>query len=185
MPKPNVDPVSRASNSTTSSRRLSRTSAARRNIPWRAPGGVCDQAGNASAAASIARRASSRPADATMATTSPVYGSRFSNDPPPVASTQSPPMWRRRSVVSIVVIPTSFGSRCSLAHRRRRGLLRSRVPGLDLLALDLPVHVRAQVREVRELFRRDLVTRPRQVDPDDLLHLRGRVGEDDDAVGEI
>ena len=38
MPKPNVEPVSRASRSTTSSRRLSRMSAARRKIPWRTRG---------------------------------------------------------------------------------------------------------------------------------------------------
>ena len=55
MPKPKLQPVSRASSATTSSRRLSRMSAALRKIPWRTAGGVCAHAGNAAAAASIAR----------------------------------------------------------------------------------------------------------------------------------
>src|SRR4029453_6283008 len=53
------------------------------------------------------------------------------------------------------------------------------------LAPDQAVHVTAQVREVRELLRLDLVARPGEVDRDDLLHLGGGVREDDDAVGEV
>ena len=73
-----VRPVSRASSATTSSARRSRMSAALRKIACRAAGGVCDHAGNAAAAASTARRASSRPPAGTRATTSPVNGSRSS-----------------------------------------------------------------------------------------------------------
>jgi len=72
MAKPNVEPVSRASQDTTSSRLLSRMSAAFRKTRWRSAGGVCDQAGNASAAPSTARRASSRFPAGIRATTSPV-----------------------------------------------------------------------------------------------------------------
>ena len=72
MPKPKLHPVSFASHSTTSSRRDSSTSAAFRKTAWRWPGPACDQVANASCAASIARRASSRPPAATLATTSPV-----------------------------------------------------------------------------------------------------------------
>ena len=54
-------------------------SAAFRKILWRTAGGVADQAGNAAAAASTARLASSRVPAATVASTSPVYGLRSSN----------------------------------------------------------------------------------------------------------
>ena len=60
MPKPNVQPVSRASIDTTSSCLDSSTSAAFRKIPWRTAGGVCDHSANAAAAASTARFASAR-----------------------------------------------------------------------------------------------------------------------------
>ncbi len=93
MAKPKVAPVSRASSATTSSRRDSRTSAALRKIAWRCAGRLCDHSGNAAAAASIARTASSRPPAGTSATTSPVKGSRSSNVPPPEASVQAPPMY--------------------------------------------------------------------------------------------
>jgi hypothetical protein len=72
IPNPNVQPVSRASIDTTSSFRLSRTSAALRKTLWRTAGGVCDHSGKAAAAASTARRASSLPPAATSETTSPV-----------------------------------------------------------------------------------------------------------------
>ena len=58
--KPNVEPVSRASSETTSSWRLSSTSAALRKTPWRTAGGVAAQAAAAAAAASTARCASAR-----------------------------------------------------------------------------------------------------------------------------
>ena len=102
MPKPNVDPVSRASSETTSSRRLSSTSAAFRKMPWRTAGGVCAQAGAAAAAASTARRASARVPAATSATSSPVNGSRSSNVRPSSASAQLPPMKSRLLVLSRV-----------------------------------------------------------------------------------
>ena len=57
--KPTVQPVSRRSHSTTSSARASRRSAAFRKTRCRSAGGACDHAGKASAAASIARCASS------------------------------------------------------------------------------------------------------------------------------
>jgi hypothetical protein len=91
MPKPNVQPVSRASSETTSSLRASSASAAFRKTPWRTAGGVSAQAGKAAAAASIARRASSRPPAGTCATTSLVKGSTSSNVAPPAAPTHSPP----------------------------------------------------------------------------------------------
>ena len=55
----------------------------------------------------------------------------------------------------------------------------------DLVALDQPVDVRAQVREVGQLLGRDLVSHGRQLDRHDLLDLRRRVREHDDAVREI
>ena len=45
--------------------------------------------------------------------------------------------------------------------------------------------MRAQVRELGELLRRDLVARAWQVDGDDLLHLRRGVRQDDDPVREV
>ena len=41
-----------------------------------------------------------------------------------------------------------------------------------LLALDQAVDVRAEIHELRQLLRRKLVARPRQIDADDLLDLR-------------
>ena len=75
IPKPKLAPVSRASSETTSSVRASSRSAALRKIRCRSAGGVCDQAGNAAAAASIARFASSAQPAGAVATTSPVNGS--------------------------------------------------------------------------------------------------------------
>ena len=92
MPKPNVHPVSRASSETTSSERLSRISAAFRKTRWRAAGGDCDQALDASCAPATARAASSRPAAETVATTSLVKGSRSSKLRPPFASIPEPSM---------------------------------------------------------------------------------------------
>ena len=96
-------------------------------------------------------------------------------------------MCRRRSVVSIVVIAASFDVlNVSLAHASPapvRALSAS--AALGLLALDLPIHVRAKVRELRQLLRRDLVARAWEIDLHDLLHLGGRVREDDDPVGEV
>src|ERR671931_567016 len=43
----------------------------------------------------------------------------------------------------------------------------------------------AQASELGELLRRDLVPRSRERNGDDLLHLRRRVGQDDDPVGEV
>jgi len=86
MPNPKVQPVSRASIETTSSSRLSSTSAAFRKMRWRSAGGVADHAGKAALAASIALRASCAPPAGTIATTSPVYGSRSSNVAPSAAS---------------------------------------------------------------------------------------------------
>ena len=56
MPNPKVDPVSRASIDTTSSRRSSSRSAAFRKMRCRSAGGVARQAANAADAASIAAR---------------------------------------------------------------------------------------------------------------------------------
>ena len=50
IPNPNVQPVSRASRPTISSRRLSRMSAARRKTCWRTAGGAAAHSGNAAAA---------------------------------------------------------------------------------------------------------------------------------------
>ena len=74
--------------------------------PWRTTGGVCDHSGNAAAAASTARRASSRSPAATWATTSPVNGSVSSNRRAPPGSTHSPAMKCRHSrmVVSVVLM---------------------------------------------------------------------------------
>jgi hypothetical protein len=105
-----VQPVSRASHSTTSSRRLSRTSAAFRKIACRTAGGVRDHSGKAAAAASTAARASSRVPAATWATTSPVKGSVSSNRPPSPGSTHSPPMKCRQSrmLVSVALMSSSL-----------------------------------------------------------------------------
>lgn len=92
MPKPNPAPVSRASQATTSSRRLSRMSAALRNTAWRTAGAERDQAGKRSAAASTACRASARVPAATWATTSPVNGLRSLKVAPPAPPTDCPPM---------------------------------------------------------------------------------------------
>ena len=43
----------------------------------------------------------------------------------------------------------------------------------------------AELRELRQFLRLDLIARPRQVDVDDLLHVRGRVRQHDDAVAEV
>src|SRR5215210_3124222 len=56
---------------------------------------------------------------------------------------------------------------------------------LRLLTLDQPVDVPAERRELRELLRRDLVAGRREPHRDDLLHLRRRVRQDDDAVREV
>ena len=45
--------------------------------------------------------------------------------------------------------------------------------------------MRAEVHELRQLLRRKLVTRPRQVDRDHLLDLGRRVRQDDDPVREV
>ena len=104
IPKPNVQPVSRASRSTISSRRLSRMSAARRKIACRAPGAVAAHSGNAAAAAAIARPASARVPAGTFATVSPVKGSRTSKVAPPSDASQSPPMkWRASRGAEVVV----------------------------------------------------------------------------------
>src|SRR5262245_41303052 len=54
-----------------------------------------------------------------------------------------------------------------------------------LLALDQPVDVRAELREVRQRLRRDLVTGPREADRDQLLDLGRRMREDDHPVREV
>src|SRR4051794_10748820 len=66
------------------------------------------------------RRASPRPPAATLAPTSPVYGSRSSNVPPPAASTHSPPMcWRAsRTAVSMVELIVSLQARDLAASSR-------------------------------------------------------------------
>ncbi len=74
-----------------------------RKMRWRSAGGVCDQAGKASAAASIARCASARVPAGTLATTSPLNGSVSSNVLPPSASVHWPPMCRPRTVFSIAL----------------------------------------------------------------------------------
>ena len=107
---PKVAPVSRVSHETTSSPRASRMSAALRKICWRAAGGLSDHAGNASAAASIARRASSRVPAGTFATTSPLNGSESSNVFPPSAAVHSPPMWRPRTGLSTALAVISDSS---------------------------------------------------------------------------
>src|SRR3954452_12414361 len=53
------------------------------------------------------------------------------------------------------------------------------------LPLDQPVDVPAQLQELGQLLRGDLIARPAEVDLHDLLHFRGRMGENDDAIGEI
>src|ERR1044071_6572979 len=53
------------------------------------------------------------------------------------------------------------------------------------LPLDQPVHVPAQVHELGQLLRRDLIARALEVDLHDLLHFGGRVCEHDDAVREV
>src|SRR3954454_948840 len=53
------------------------------------------------------------------------------------------------------------------------------------LPLDQPVDVTAQLQELGQLLRGDLIARPAEVDLHDLLHFGGRMGEHDDAIGEI
>src|SRR6266511_1087216 len=96
MPKPKLQPVSRASRPTISSNRPSSTSAALRKTRCRSTGGAADHAASA-------------PAAATVATTSPVYGSRSSNVAPSAASTQSPPMNCRYSCVASTSAPSLVG----------------------------------------------------------------------------
>src|SRR6266511_3086155 len=96
MPKPKLQPVSRASRPTISSNRPSSTSAALRKTRCRSTGGAADHAANAASAA-------------TVATTSPVYGSRSSNVAPSAASTQSPPMNCRYSCVASTSAPSLVG----------------------------------------------------------------------------
>src|SRR5215211_3364012 len=80
-------------------------------------------------------------------------------------------------------LPFSSRGGSSLRHRSGpHGL--GRCFGL-LLALDEPVDVSPQVGEARQLLRLELVARVREVDGEDVLDLRRRVGEDDDAVGEV
>src|SRR6266511_474122 len=57
--------------------------------------------------------------------------------------------------------------------------------GYRQLPLDQPVDVPAQVHELGQLFRRDLISRPIEVDLHDLLHFRWRVREYDYAIGEV
>ena len=80
-------------------------SAARRKIPWRTAGGVAAHAGNASAAASTARRASSRVPAAARTTGSPVNGSATSKVAPSLDATHSPPtkLSASRRVVAVSV----------------------------------------------------------------------------------
>ena len=116
--KPNVEPVSRASSETTSSWRLSSTSAALRKTPWRTAGGVAAQAGAAAAAASTARCASARVPAATSATRSPLNGSRSSNVRPPSASAHSPPMKSRFAVTRLRAHCFSLCSIGAVQHHR-------------------------------------------------------------------
>src|SRR4051812_49150317 len=53
------------------------------------------------------------------------------------------------------------------------------------LPLDQPVDVPAQLQELGQLLRGNLIARLAEVDLHDLLHFRGRMCEHDDAVGEI
>src|SRR5439155_3972424 len=119
MPKPKVQPVSRASIETTSSRRDSRTSAAFRKIACRAAGGAAAQAGNAAAAASIALRASSPPLAGTIATVSPVNGSLSSNVFPLAAAVHCPPMncWYSRTASAVVAIVVLLLRSAHAKHR--------------------------------------------------------------------
>src|SRR5918992_1342509 len=54
-----------------------------------------------------------------------------------------------------------------------------------LLALDQPIDVAAKVRELGQLLRGDLVTRDREVDRDDLLHLGRRRSQDDHPIRQV
>jgi hypothetical protein len=73
-----------------------------RKIACFTSGDVCDHAGNAAAAASIARRASSRPPDVTRATTSPLKGSASSYVSP--GASAAPPMkWPCSWIWAVVV----------------------------------------------------------------------------------
>ena len=45
--------------------------------------------------------------------------------------------------------------------------------------------MRTEVRELRQLLRLDLVAGRGQIDRHDLLHLGGRMREDDDPVGQV
>src|SRR5919108_3051907 len=58
--------------------------------------------------------------------------------------------------------------------------------GLDgLLPLDQAIHVAAQVGELRQLLRCDLVTGEWQIDGDDLLHPRRSMRQHDDPIRQI
>src|SRR3954447_16836554 len=53
------------------------------------------------------------------------------------------------------------------------------------LPLDQPVDVPAQLQELGQFLRSDLIARTAEVDLHDLLHFRGGMREYDDAIGEI
>src|SRR5512133_325157 len=53
------------------------------------------------------------------------------------------------------------------------------------LPLDQPVDMPAQLQELGQLLRGDLIARPAEVDLHDLLHFGGRMREYDDAIGEV
>src|SRR5262245_15709473 len=74
-------------------------------------------------------------------------------------------------VSRFIVCVLSFAGSGILCLHERRVSLRSR----DLLALDLAVHVSAELHELRQLLRRDLVAGAGQIDRDDLLDLRRRM----------
>jgi hypothetical protein len=76
----------------------------------RAALGDVDQLGNASAAASAARRASSGPAAATVLAATPSTGPELSQDRPELAGTHSPPISSRCCSSSTVAICLSLDS---------------------------------------------------------------------------
>ena len=92
MPQPNVPPVSSVTIGAISGARSSSRSAAFSRILRRRPGALVRHSLNASAAASTAARASSRPAAAVTVAVSPVNGLAFSYVPPPFAAVQLPPI---------------------------------------------------------------------------------------------
>ena len=165
MPKPKVAPVSRASRSTTSSRRLSRMSAARRKIPWRTAGGVAAHAGNASAAASIARRASSRVPAAARTTVSPVNGSATSKVAPPLEATHSPPTKlsasRRVVAVSADCVMVSLLSKGSGSTHEAGRPRWSRRPGVAGCSVMLRVSASPDARLPRACRHRPAAPVPR------------------------